>query len=226
MTIDPLVEALRGAAAPSGPPSARLATVTAFGGSGVTVRFDGESVASSRPYRTTASVRVGQRVLMIRVGQSYVCTGAVATQAGPAHPLSNFGSFQATATNLPNNAGLYTTHHFSGGFAVPGNATYAHVNFAVAAHNTANAATTWYPTMRKANSGGGTVADLSLGPLTSHNQGNPALNLGFVASGFLDVRDIPGGTVQPYVNAVNDAGSGAWTHVGYLQVVVTFFGYV
>lgn len=59
----------------------KLATVTAVTSTGVTVRFDGETTASSRTYRTLRRMLVGERAVMIRVGSTYVCAGSISVAA-------------------------------------------------------------------------------------------------------------------------------------------------
>jgi hypothetical protein len=74
--LTPLVNALRGAVPPQ-PESTRLATVTGYNSTGVLVRFDGESIASSRRYKATHPVFVNMRVLMTRAGSTWVVNGDV-----------------------------------------------------------------------------------------------------------------------------------------------------
>lgn len=78
--LTPLVEALAGSKS-RGIGHTRLATVTTVDASqgGVFVRFDGETAASPRAYRRLGSytATVGHRVLMIRVGSTWVVVGNI-----------------------------------------------------------------------------------------------------------------------------------------------------
>lgn len=80
--LAPLVEALAGTKT-RGLGQTRLATVTTVDASagGVFVRFDGETTASPRAYRRLGSytATVGHRVLMIRVGSTWVVVGNITT---------------------------------------------------------------------------------------------------------------------------------------------------
>lgn len=80
--LAPLLEALAVAAdRGTGRRPTRLGTVTAASGPALTVRFDGEENASGRPYPRlkTYTPAVGERVLLLAVGATYVAVGAVAT---------------------------------------------------------------------------------------------------------------------------------------------------
>lgn len=58
--------------------SIRLATVTGGTATTVTVRFDGEAAASTKPYRKTyAPAFGGDRVIMLGVGNSWVAIGRI-----------------------------------------------------------------------------------------------------------------------------------------------------
>lgn len=60
-------------------PPTRMATVVSTSAAGTIVRFDGEDVASGKPYKRCSSYTpaVGDRVVMLRVNASYVIEGAV-----------------------------------------------------------------------------------------------------------------------------------------------------
>lgn len=75
---DLLLAAVRGAQ-PESTDVTRLATVTGGGGDSVLVRFDGETVASTRSYKRVATYfpQSGDRVLMIRVGSTWVVGGKI-----------------------------------------------------------------------------------------------------------------------------------------------------
>lgn len=57
----------------------RLATVTSLSGSNPMIRFDGESVASSKAYKRLGSysATVGDRVLLATISGTYVILGKV-----------------------------------------------------------------------------------------------------------------------------------------------------
>lgn len=77
--LAPLVLALAGTKG-RGMGHTRLATVTTVDATqGIFVRFDGETTASPRGYRRLASytAAVGHRVIMIRVGSTWVVLGNI-----------------------------------------------------------------------------------------------------------------------------------------------------
>jgi hypothetical protein len=77
--LDPIVEALREASRTE-PSPFRLATVTGTAGGGVQVIFDGEGTASTKSYRRLESATgllATERVLMAKVGTSWVVLGQV-----------------------------------------------------------------------------------------------------------------------------------------------------
>jgi len=67
----------------------RLATVTAKTTAGYTVHFDGEGAASPRVYKAVGSALVGERVLMVAAGRSWVVGGAVGEDSWTDLPLVN-----------------------------------------------------------------------------------------------------------------------------------------
>jgi hypothetical protein len=78
--LTPLVQALTAAArgVGDGEPQTRLAVMVTVVATGVTVRFEGETAASGRVYVATAGgLSVGDRVVMLRVGRTYVCVGVL-----------------------------------------------------------------------------------------------------------------------------------------------------
>jgi hypothetical protein len=60
----------------------RLATVVTYSATGITVTFDGEASASTRVYKSVLVVGPGERVVMTRVGSTWVCTGSLASDSG------------------------------------------------------------------------------------------------------------------------------------------------
>lgn len=76
-TLDPLIEALQGVRGKTRSPF-RLGTVTGTTG-GVQVQFDGESATSPKAYKRLGSYTptVGNRVILARVGSTWVVMGAV-----------------------------------------------------------------------------------------------------------------------------------------------------
>lgn len=79
---DVLLTALR-AAQTEPDASVRLATIASASASGATVTFDGETAVSGRVYFRMASARVqvGDRVVMIRTGSTWVVGGIVQGRA-------------------------------------------------------------------------------------------------------------------------------------------------
>lgn len=84
--LDPLLEALRSKGKQDGPETATaLATVTAINTTGVRVRFDGESIASTKDYARlsgSTDIVVNSRVMMLRSGSTWVVAGGVGPWAG------------------------------------------------------------------------------------------------------------------------------------------------
>lgn len=74
--VDAMLAAMREAKVDPVAPT-RLATVTARSAAGVNVQFDGESIASTRTYRAIGSAAVGERVVMLSVGTSWVMVGGI-----------------------------------------------------------------------------------------------------------------------------------------------------
>lgn len=64
-----------------------LAIVTDINASGALVRFEGDAAATSKRYRMVVGCNVGSRVLMVRIGRSWVVAGAV--RAGPQIQVGN-----------------------------------------------------------------------------------------------------------------------------------------
>jgi hypothetical protein len=81
--LDPLLEALR-AQKSEAPAWTMLATVTDVASTGVLVQFDGESIASTRRYRYLGPYGpdVGDRVVMLRSGSTWVVSGPVYQSLG------------------------------------------------------------------------------------------------------------------------------------------------
>lgn len=76
--LDPLLGALAAAREGDGGELVRLATVTGGTSTTVSVRFDGESVASARAYRKLyAPAFVGDRVVMLRAGTTWVAVARI-----------------------------------------------------------------------------------------------------------------------------------------------------
>lgn len=79
--LDPLLEALRAAGAPPDAPT-RLATVTNGTSTTLNVRFDGETIASTRAYpKLYAPARIGDRVVMLRAGSTWVAIAKLPTSS-------------------------------------------------------------------------------------------------------------------------------------------------
>jgi hypothetical protein len=135
-------------------------------------------------------------------------------------PISRHNGWVATSTNLPNNSSVYTTHLVSNPMIVPTGARVAVVSMQCNSRCETNAQMHWQPCVNF-NAGWiglwGNTAYASV-----HNQGQPALNMGFAVTAAFDVRDRVGQYTSLAVNAHNDTGSGAWIHIGYMSWSVTF----
>lgn len=77
--LGPLVEAIRSNKGQS-VNVVTLATVTGTSGANILVQFDGEGSASTKQYRRLvgSSQTIGNRVVMLRVGSTWVSLGALA----------------------------------------------------------------------------------------------------------------------------------------------------
>lgn len=81
-TLNPLVQALS-SMREDPTQQTRLATVTQVASSGIYVRFDGETAASERRYQSVGHAAiVGDRVLMLKSGSTWVIVGAIYTGTG------------------------------------------------------------------------------------------------------------------------------------------------
>lgn len=89
-----LLQAMR-ETAPGEPPSTRIGTIASVTATGATVTFDGEASASSRTYRALCSCIVGDRVLLLRAGSSWVVVSPITTGAQVTVPA--FGSFTSAS---------------------------------------------------------------------------------------------------------------------------------
>lgn len=83
MTLDPLAplrDAIAAATTDTSPRVVKLATVTGTSGTSVLVQFDGEAAASTKAYKrlTSYTPTVGNRVVMLAAGPTWVCLGTLA----------------------------------------------------------------------------------------------------------------------------------------------------
>lgn len=87
---DKLLRAIRDAQPDDETPT-RLATVTGGTNSTLLVRFDGEATASTRQYPLMFTpVRVGDRVVMLRVGSTWVVAGRVGVDVAESYTPGDF----------------------------------------------------------------------------------------------------------------------------------------
>lgn len=75
--LEPIIAALSDVKKRQGGRSLRLATVTSANTTGVKVRFDSDSTASVRYYKSICNCRVGDRVVMAQIGGSWVVLGTI-----------------------------------------------------------------------------------------------------------------------------------------------------
>jgi hypothetical protein len=222
VTIDPLAEALRYAADPPGNvPMTKLATVTGVTAGGVQLRFDGESLTSSRTYRTAGGCRVGDRVLCTRIGSAWVVVGAVGAAAEV--PLSRVsGAISPQINPNPADGVLRTTHIANGVGTVPAGATTAVVSMSLTAGSSINAAAVWTP-LFSTNNGASSWENL-LTNAVSHNNTSPNVGTGFSVVVEFDVRSVAvGQAVAVAVNGYGGSGGGGIYH-GNLLYSITFRG--
>lgn len=91
--LDALLDGLREAREAGNDPQTRIATVTGGGTDQVFVRFDGETIASTRAYKRVATYYpvLADRVLMIRAGSTWIVGGKIGQ-----------GSDNQPGVNVPN----------------------------------------------------------------------------------------------------------------------------
>lgn len=143
-----------------------------------------------------------------------------ATLATRGLPISRHSGYRAADTNLPNNSTAYTTHFATNLVTVPANSRTAVVSMHMPAHCVANAQCHWNPLVSFGASGW--MSMFGSGYVTVHNQGQPAINMGFAVSSVFDVRSRIGTNFGIAMDAHNDASSGAWIHLGYIKWSLTF----
>lgn len=80
----------------------RLASITAIGSGGVSVRFEGEDTASDKTYTVVQSYRptLGDRVVMLNISGTYIVLGSVGAPTTPVEyiPASEKGEVGGVAT--------------------------------------------------------------------------------------------------------------------------------
>lgn len=139
-------------------------------------------------------------------------------------PLTRYGGASPRLTQSPNDNVERTIHIVQNIAAIPSNAVTAHVSMSVGAQAAANAQCWWKP-MFSGNNGSTWFFLYNVtagnGYVNSHNQSQPAINLGFAVSGVFDVRSYRGGQLALAVNSYNDPGSGAWIDNAYLEWTIT-----
>jgi hypothetical protein len=139
-------------------------------------------------------------------------------------PIARYGAAAGRLTQSPNDNVERTTHSVYNIAVIPTNAVTAHVSMSVAAQAAANAQCWWKPMFSGNN---GTMwfflynVTAGNGYVNSHNQSQPAINLGFAVSGIFDVRPYRGGQLALAVNSFNDPGSGAWIDNAYMEWAIT-----
>lgn len=111
MTADPLSGLVKALRSKTGDPKdpTRIAVVTdiAQPSGGAQVRFEGEASAGSRWYRMLCAPRVGDRVVMLRVGSTWVVSGVI-------RPGFNIQARNSTVTTNGSGVGTVTfTEPFS-----------------------------------------------------------------------------------------------------------------
>lgn len=138
---------------------------------------------------------------------------------GKGVPIGRVGYRAGTLTNSPNDWIERTIHQATYVILIPNNAVTAHVSMSASATCAGNAAVYWKPLVSINNTGSWT--QLSSPDLLSHNQGQPALDIGFEVSGVVNVVAGRGNYIALAVNSYVDSGSAGWVYSGYLQYTVT-----
>lgn len=161
----------------------------------------------------------GARAMAAEANTTATTANANATKALGLKPVQTTSTWTYSGTELPNDGILRTTH--SAVFGIPATATLAVVAVNVPMVAAANAAGN--RGIYVSNGSGGYHGTT----LVMHNQSNPTTDIGAVGTYVTDaaLHRTNGQSLQVVVNASNDPGSGAWTHVGPMHVTVTFLGY-
>lgn len=155
-------------------------------------------------------------------GSSGAAQGVEARVPSLLKPVGRLNTYAGRLTQLPNDGALRTVFQIDT-ISVPSNAVFAQVSMSWNAHNAANAANHWYPLFWDGTSGWVSFS----GELFKHNQNNTAQAMGSDTTFTVDVRThlANGQNLKLAINGSNDAGSGAWTDVGYLSVTITWLGF-
>ena len=136
-------------------------------------------------------------------------------------PISRHAGVAATLTNLPDNDALYNTFVNGSIVTIPSTAVTALLVQQHPARCEGNAQCHWYP--QYTLNGGAVWNDFgTAGFYTSHNQNNPAIDMGLMCSIEVDVRANRGQALGLAMTGRNDGGSVAWIHVGFLHWSITF----
>jgi len=226
--LSPLLQAL-GSAKGDEQQITKIATVTSMNTDGsVRVRFDGETAASIKDYRRFTSVPgyVGDRVVMLRVGQTWVVAGHLSAASGQGSDgsirvLYRDGTTQVgSSTDLPNDS-VTRSVWVSGGYTVPTGARLAHVLFNGKAYATSNAQVHWQLHRRKED--GATYEILDQHDV--HNQTAPQTEMGPTMQMWFNVAGYPisGNQLQVVVNGNNDVGGGSWVTCRAAHIQITYF---
>jgi hypothetical protein len=175
----------------------------------VNVKFDGESIASSRKYYRLQGTDclVNDRVVMLKAGSTWVVSGVIAT-------ASNYGSMRHLARSAvsPVGGGGYFANNdtwvnqgITGLIAVPAGARCVNIAWTVNASSGANAAAYWRHGVWWNN----TTINETLFSYRVHNNGAVYSDLGVSINSWWNVSNRT--DCRPYIDVNVDGGGGAFT---------------
>lgn len=128
--------------------------------------------------------------------------------------VGRYGHCAGVFTHSPNDGVIRTISQHIDYFYIPYTATRVMISMMSTAFAAVNAAGAWYPLV-SLNTGG--VNWQGMGEYATHNQTQPAIDLGFSAVAEFDVRSYRGNYGSVAVNAYCAPQSGGWITNGYLR---------
>lgn len=136
-------------------------------------------------------------------------------------PISRIGGTIAKLTDVPDNDGIYNIQVANNLATIPATAVSALLQMQIAGRCEGNAQCHWYP-QYSLNAGGSWNNFGHMGFYTSHNNNNPAVDMGVSAGITVDVRSSRGQGLGLAMSCRNDSGSVAWVHAAFLHWTITF----
>lgn len=209
--LSPVMDYVHAAASAQDDLPTRLATVTQVNTNGtIRVRFDGETAAAAKDYvrLTSSNAYTGDRVVMLRVGSTWVCVGTTSIANYNVGPLRLLGRQEFTNHGplaFPfSNSGAWQQAFLPAAQTFPAETRIIHTSIEVRGVSGSNAACFWrYGVLYDVGS-----AEYHTSGLRSHNNAVAAISLGFAATGW-SMRPSAATTVRPFVDVNVDSAGGA-----------------